>query len=146
VTGPLGEFAAGFAEDLRTRGYSEVSTWHHMCLYARFSAWLARAHLCASEISPAEIEGYLRARRAANPTGSRTERALAPLLGYLRRLGVLAEFAAPAPEGAPRFCSSAIAGASCASGPLRREPWSGTSQPRGSSSPGESSTRATLLA
>lgn len=100
VTGPLAEFAAGFAEELRARGYSEVSTWHHLRLCAQLSAWLARAHLRASEISPTEIESFLRARRVANPTGLRTERALAPLLGYLQRLGVVTAFAAPAPDGA----------------------------------------------
>ena len=100
VTGPLGEFAAGFAEDLRSRGYSEVSAWHHLRLCAQFSTWLARAHLSASKISLTEIDGFLRARRAANPTGLRTERALAPLLGYLQRLGVVTAFAVPAPDGA----------------------------------------------
>jgi integrase/recombinase XerD len=99
VTGPLAEFAAGFSEELRARGYTEVSAWHHLRLCAQFSTLLAQAHLSASEISTDEIDGFLRARRAANPTGLRTVRALAPLLGYLERLGVVTDLAAPAPDG-----------------------------------------------
>lgn len=99
VSGPLGGYAASFATELRRRGYAEVSAWHHQHLFAQLSRWLEQAGLEPAELTAAEVGRFLRARRAAAPTGPRTERALGPLLDHLRRLGVVPEPEVAAPDG-----------------------------------------------
>jgi integrase/recombinase XerD len=99
VRGPLAGYAAGFIEELRARGYTEVSAWHQLHLCAQVSRWLEAAGPEPAELTDAAVRQFLRARREAAPTGPRTERALAPLLGYLRRLGVVPEPVAARAEG-----------------------------------------------
>ncbi|HEV3294668.1 MAG TPA: site-specific integrase, partial [Streptosporangiaceae bacterium] len=59
----------------------------------QLSGWLADAGWGAADLDAPAIERYLAARRAAGYGEFVTPRALAPLLGYLRRVGV-----APLPE------------------------------------------------
>lgn len=99
VTGPLTGYAAGFAKDLRERGYTEVSAWHHLRLLAQLSDWLQQARSEPADLTAAEVARFLRDRRRAAPTGPRTERALAPLLDHLRRIGAVPGAAAEPPAG-----------------------------------------------
>ena len=68
VTGPLTSYAAGFAKDLRERGYTEVSAWHHLRLFAQLSSWLQQAGSEPADLSAAEVSRFLRDRRRAAPT------------------------------------------------------------------------------
>jgi integrase/recombinase XerD len=99
VCGPLAGYAAGFEAELRRRGYTEVSACHHLHLFAQVSRWVEQAGLDPVELTAAEVDRFLRARRAAAPTGPRTERALGPLLDHLRRLGVVPEPEVATPDG-----------------------------------------------
>lgn len=99
VSGPLAQYAASFVAELRGRGYTEVTACHHLHLFAQLSRWLEEGGLEPAELSSAEVARFIRARRAAAPTGPRTERALSPLLGHLRRLGVVPEPEVAAPDG-----------------------------------------------
>lgn len=88
VSGPLAGYAAGYAAELRARGYTELSTWRHVRLLAQLSGWLEQAGLQPAGLTSKEVARFLDARRRASPTGLRSERALAPLLDHLRGLGV----------------------------------------------------------
>jgi site-specific recombinase XerD len=100
VAGPLARYAAGFTDELRARGYTEVSALHHhVRLLAKLSRWLEQAGMEPHHLTALEVDRFLRSRREAAPTGPRTERALAPLLAYLRRLGVVPPAVGAPPEG-----------------------------------------------
>lgn len=95
VVGPLEPVAAGFAAELERQGYTVASASHQLGLVAHLSRWMARGRLSPADLAPAVIERYLRVRRSAGYRLFRSEKALAPVLGYLCRLGM-------APQEAPR--------------------------------------------
>ncbi|KXF55743.1 integrase [Rhodococcus sp. SC4] len=94
VRGPLAPYAEGFRVELERLGYTPLTAATHVRLLAHLSRWLAREGVEASGLTPATVDAYFAERRAAGYVGHVTGRALRPLLGYLRRLGVLP---APAP-------------------------------------------------
>lgn len=99
VTGPLQPYAAGFVAELARLGYTNGSACGQMFLMAHVSRWLAGEGLDAGELTPGTAERFLAARRAASYAQLRTAKALQPLLGYLRRLGVVPGAPPPTPEG-----------------------------------------------
>ena len=98
MTGPLAPHATGLAGELARLGFTETSARCQLGLAAHLSRWLAAAGLGTMALTVAVAEEYLAARRAAGYTAYLTLKALAPLLGYLRELGVApeAEIAGPA--------------------------------------------------
>jgi integrase/recombinase XerD len=99
VSGPLAPFVTGFAAELQRQGYTPISTAHQLQLAAHLSCWLAGEGQDASGLSLAATERFLDARRAAGYTGHLTGKALAPLLAYLRELGVAPTPSPPLPTG-----------------------------------------------
>ena len=93
VAGPLAPYARGFAGELGRLGYRSDPAQKQLQLAAQLSGWLADAGLDAADLDAAAIGAYLTARHAAGYGEFVTPRALAPLLEYLRRVGV-----APLPE------------------------------------------------
>jgi integrase/recombinase XerD len=89
VTGPLERYASGFAGELARVGYTSNSAGLQLGLTAHLSRWLAENDLVLERLSAAETERFLAARRAAGYTNHTSARGLAPLLGYLRGLGVV---------------------------------------------------------
>ena len=98
VSGPLGPFAAGFVDDMWRQGFSPVAVRKHMGLVAGLSGWLMTEDLAPSGLSSEVAERFCAARRAAGHTYLLTVKALGPLLGYLRGLGV-------APLASPPACA-----------------------------------------
>ena len=98
MTGPLAPYARGMADELARLGFTEVSARCQLGLAAHLSRWLAAAGLGTAALTAPMAEAYLAARRAAGYPAYLTPKALAPLLGYLRGLGVApeAEITAPA--------------------------------------------------
>jgi integrase/recombinase XerD len=98
MTGPLAPHATGLAGELARLGFTEMSARAQLGLAAHLSRWLADSGLGTMALTAPVAEEYLAARRAAGYTAYLTPKALAPLLGYLRELGVApeAETAAPA--------------------------------------------------
>jgi integrase/recombinase XerD len=98
MTGPLAPYASGLAGELARLGFTEGSAKGQLGLAAHLSRWLAAAGVGTEGLTGPMVEEYLAARRAAGYTAYLTQKALAPLLGYLRGLGVAprAESAAPA--------------------------------------------------
>jgi site-specific recombinase XerD len=91
----LEAFRAGFAIELERLGYRRTPATFQLQLMAHASRWLQGQGLGAAGLTSEVVERFLEERRAAGYTERVTWRAMAPLLGYLRGLGV-------APPPAPR--------------------------------------------
>src|SRR4051812_14816654 len=89
VSGPLEVFAEGFAAELARLGYRRTPATFQLQLMAHASRWLQGEGLGAGELTSEVVERFLAERRAAGYTNYVTARAMAPLLGYLRGLGVV---------------------------------------------------------
>lgn len=100
VTGPLAPYADGFRDDLGDQGYAAHSIGGQMRLVAHLSAWLEDEELPVGGLTTEVIEDFLRARGDAGQRTGVTVRAVAPLLGYLRGLGVVAQPRPRVPETA----------------------------------------------
>lgn len=88
MAGPLAPHARGLAGELARLGFTELSARGQLGLAAHLSRWLEAAGLGTAELTSVTVETYLAARRASGYTAYLTPKALAPLLGYLRALGV----------------------------------------------------------
>lgn len=89
VVGPLERFASGFLKRLVSVGYTADSSTFQLRLMAHLSCWLLREDLGLEALSSSEVERFLVARGAAGYTTYLSPKALAPLLSYLRKLGVV---------------------------------------------------------
>jgi len=103
VDGPLAPYAGGFRAELERLGYTPLTAATHVRLMAHLSRWLAREGVKAPGLTPAVIEAYFAERRVAGYAGHVTGRALRPLAGYLRRLGVIPPPAAAAASAEERL-------------------------------------------
>lgn len=104
VSGPLGVFASGFAAELARLGYRRVPVVFQLQLMAHASRWLGREGLGPDNLTSEVVERFLAERRAAGYTNYVTGRAVAPLLGYLRGLGVAPAASPRLAVGASRCC------------------------------------------
>jgi hypothetical protein len=100
VTGPLAAYSSGFGEELLGQGYTPESAQRQVNLMAHVSRWLESQGLSASELEPDRVVGFLKARRAEGYTLELSERAVRPLLGYLRGLAVVPTPPGPVPSTA----------------------------------------------
>lgn len=102
VLGPLAPFADGFDAELARLGYTPDSAYGQLRLAAELSAWLASAGIGPAEVTAETIGMFVAERRAGGHSRGRAGRAFAPLVGYLRGLGVVPPAAdAVAPATAP---------------------------------------------
>jgi integrase/recombinase XerD len=88
VTGPLVAYRDGFVDELAGQGYTPNSAMHQVWLMAHVSRWLESWALGVGDLTADRVEEFVEVRRAAGYTALLSGRALAPLLGYLRGLGV----------------------------------------------------------
>jgi integrase/recombinase XerD len=96
VSGPLAGYAGGFAAYLAGAGYTPLSAANQLRLLAHLSRWLEDRGLALGSLTAGGAEEFLEARRGAGYTCRLSGRGLAPLLGYLRDLGVVPEPECPA--------------------------------------------------
>ena len=68
ISGPLAPFAAGFSGELARLGYTALSARLQLQLMAHVSRWLASERLDAAALTPAAVDRFLAARRAAGYT------------------------------------------------------------------------------
>ena len=99
VPEPLQAFAVGFSAELGELGYTPNSARLQMRLMAHLSRWLVSERLGVSALGMSEVERFLRSRRATGYTAHRTEKAMRPMLAYLRRAGVVPDPPAASPNG-----------------------------------------------
>jgi len=94
--GPLTPFVSGLAEELALLGYTAPSATAQMQLAAHLSRWLESQSMGPGNLMGPAIERFL-AQRRASYTSHYSLQALGPVLGYLRRQGVVPTAVEPAP-------------------------------------------------
>jgi integrase/recombinase XerD len=90
IVGPLVPYAAGFRAELESQGYRHHPVGDQLRVMAHLSRWLERQCLDVGELTPERVEEFLVARRAEGYTLWLSAKGVAPLVGYLRGLGVIA--------------------------------------------------------
>ena len=93
ITGPLVAYAAGFRAALEAQGYRLHAVGCQLYVMAHMSRWLESQHREPGELTEQRIEEFLLARRQEGYTLWLSSKGVAPLVGYLRSLGVV-----PIPE------------------------------------------------
>jgi len=91
----LGQYADGFVAELGRLGYSPRTRGAQVALLRHLARWLDAGHVPLSGLSSEVADEYIAAR---GRSFLRSGRALGPLLGYLRGLGVVPPAAAVVPE------------------------------------------------
>jgi site-specific recombinase XerD len=89
MSGPLERFAARFGSSLIDQGYRRQSARIQIHLFAQLSAWLVDEGLDPSELFATDVQRFLAARRRAGATRYVSEKAMRPILTYLRDEGVV---------------------------------------------------------
>ena len=90
ISGPLEEYAEGFASELARQGYAPGSVLFHVRLLAQVSRWLEARDLGAAALDLARAEAFLAERQASGRSAALRIGSLAPLLAYLRGAGAVA--------------------------------------------------------
>src|SRR6266545_8122156 len=88
IRGPLQAHVEGFWAELLRQGYAPLSARNLLRVTAHLGRWLNAKGLALADLSDEVIAAFLRHRRARH-TQFVTRRALEPLLGYLRGVGVI---------------------------------------------------------
>ena len=88
MTGPLKSFAEGFAAELSQQGYRPKAATDQLQLLAHLSRWLEAKGLDVADLSASVLNEFLNIRRLQGYTLWLSPKALAPLVAYLRGLGV----------------------------------------------------------
>ncbi len=90
VAGPLATYSDGFRLELARQGFTANAASNQLQLMAHASRWLASKRLGVGDLRPARVSEFLDARRAEGYTLWLSPKAMVPVLGYLRGIGVLA--------------------------------------------------------
>jgi len=81
VVGPLAGYVDGFHLELQRQGYRPNAQCDQLRLMAHVSRWLAEQGLDAGDLTPARVEEFLAARRAAGYTLWLSPKGIAPAAG-----------------------------------------------------------------
>jgi integrase/recombinase XerD len=95
VSGPLAPYVGGFSAYLAGQGYAPSSSADQLRLMAHLSRWLAQQGADAAGLTAERVGEFLAVRRGSH-VRLVSPRALAPMLGFLRGLGVVPPQPAPA--------------------------------------------------
>ncbi len=96
---PVTVLSKGFEEDLRRQGYAPGTIWKHRKLLNDLSGWLQVRHLTMGDLSMAQVDRFLADRRECGARKLKTRKALGPILGYLRGLGLAPVDESPVVDG-----------------------------------------------
>ena len=88
-TGPFAMHSAALRDALLANGYTPLSTNNLLRLAAHLSRWLAKRSVSIEELSSEGVTEFLLTRRAEGYTHFFTRRALAPILQYFERAGLV---------------------------------------------------------
>ncbi len=89
VAGPLAPYVGGFRAELESQGYRPNAVSDQLRLLAHVSRWLAGSGFEVADLTPERVDEFLVARRGAGYLLWRSPKGVAPLLTYLRHLGVV---------------------------------------------------------
>lgn len=87
-SGPLRPHVTSFAEQLAAEGYSERTVDETVRAISHLSRWMLEQGLEAAELTPGQVEEFLRARRESG-WRARSMRLFRPLLAHLQAVGVI---------------------------------------------------------
>lgn len=99
VGGCLAVHVAGYRTALEELGYSERTARTHMGLLGHLCRWLDDGGFGLGELTDDRLVEFLGARRQGGDRGLVTAFGIAPLVGYLRGLGVVPPCSRPLPAG-----------------------------------------------
>jgi integrase/recombinase XerD len=99
VSGPLAEFAEGFAAELAGLGYSPPSAEAQLRLMNHVSLWLVAQGLAVGDLGDGAVQAAFVAERRVRYSHFRSQRALVPLLRFLHGRGLMPVASAVAPTG-----------------------------------------------
>lgn len=99
VGGCLAVHVSGYRKTLAELGYSERTTRTHMEMLADLSRWLDAGNIALEELTDDRLVEFLAVRRRPGDRGLVTAFGIAPLLGYLRGLGVVPLCSRTSPAG-----------------------------------------------
>ena len=108
VTGPLAPYAAEFAARLGERGYTPLTMVNQLRLMAHLSRWMQVNEVTAGQLTRERLDVFLHAKRAGGYGAVSCGAVLAPLLGVLRGLQVIAEEAPTPPVSDPESGSEVL--------------------------------------
>lgn len=86
---PATALSKGLEEDLRRQGYAASTLWKQRRLLNDLIGWLQGQQLAMGDLSMAQVDRFMADRRAAGVRKLKTRKALGPILGYLRGLGLV---------------------------------------------------------
>jgi site-specific recombinase XerC len=92
--GPLKDHVSGFWAELQRQGYAPQSGRNLLRVAAHFSRWLDDHRLGLSDLCEGHVASFMALRRRQGYAHYLSPRALGPLLGYLRDIGVVVRPAA----------------------------------------------------
>jgi site-specific recombinase XerD len=81
------------------QGYAAGTIWKHRKLLNELSGWLQGQQLPMGDLSMVQVDRFMADRRAAGVRKLKTRKALGPILGYLRGLGLAPAAEAPVEDG-----------------------------------------------
>ena len=96
---PVTALSKGLEEDLRRQGYAAGTIWKHRKLLNELSGWLQGQQLAMGDLSMAQVDRFMADRRAAGVRKLKTRKALDPILGHLRGLGLVPAAESPEEDG-----------------------------------------------
>lgn len=96
---PVTVLSKGLEEDLRRQGYAPGTIWKHRKLLNELSGWLQGQRIAMGDLSMAQVDRFMADRRAAGVRKLKTRKALDPILGHLRGLGLVPVAEAPVADG-----------------------------------------------
>ncbi len=99
VRGDLAVHVSGYRRALGELGYSERTVWTHMGMLGHLSCWLEDVGLGLDGLTDDRMTEFLAVRRHGGDRGLVTVFGIAPLLVYLRGLGVVPACSRPLPVG-----------------------------------------------
>jgi integrase/recombinase XerD len=99
VSGPLSEFAVGFADHMTREGYNPRQARMQLWLLNSLSNWLTAEGLSAGDLCAKHVERFQHDRCAAGYKFLLSMKAMQPILKYLRGLGVVPAVSTPPVSG-----------------------------------------------
>jgi len=96
---PATALSNGLEEDLRRQGYAASTIWKQRRLLNDLMGWLQGQALAMGDLSMAQVDRFMADRRAAGVRKLKTRKALGPILGHLRGLGLAPAAEAPLEDG-----------------------------------------------
>lgn len=90
MSGPVAGSSAGLGREFEMLGYARTTATDLMRLAAHLSRWLQGSGFGLADLTPSVIDAFVAERRASYVHLTST-RALDPIVGYLRRVGVVPE-------------------------------------------------------